>query len=63
MTGNVSPSGVVLGTSTVAGSAIALLPNTGSNSIFKYFLIAIIVVAAVVLVTRATKLIVTRVNR
>ncbi len=63
MTGNVSPSGVVLGTSTVAGSAIALLPNTGSNSIFKFFLVAILAVAVAVLLTRATKLIVTRVNR
>ncbi len=63
MSGNVSFNGVVLGASTTVGGAIALLPNTGQNRILRYFLISILVVATAVLITRATKLVVAKVNK
>ncbi|HSX18146.1 MAG TPA: hypothetical protein VLE51_02205 [Candidatus Saccharimonadales bacterium] len=63
MTGNIPSQAQVLGASTVAGSAIAVLPNTSGNSVFRYFLLAILVVAASVLAMRAAKLVSSKLNK
>lgn len=57
MTGNISPSGVVLGTSTVTGVGAVALHDQANHGLspFKYMLIATLIIVAVVLLLRFVK--------